>query len=212
MAGRICQGPQGKPTVTPSETKAELRQRILARLKSLTATERAARSEILCHRLIEQEFWKRAKTVLLFAPLPDEVNIWPVLEHALAEGKIVTLPRHNPLDKSYTAAQVTDPSRNLVTATFGIREPAPSCREISLAQIDLALIPGVGFDLAGGRLGRGGGFYDRLLAEFPGVKCAVVLDEQIANEIPSEQHDVRMNVILTGTRIIWVNDIGQPLR
>jgi 5-formyltetrahydrofolate cyclo-ligase len=64
-------------------------------------------------------------------------------------------------------------------------------------KIDLALVPGVGFDLRGGRLGRGRGFYDQLLAGFGGLKCGVALNEQIASEIPTEAHDVRMDVVLT---------------
>jgi 5-formyltetrahydrofolate cyclo-ligase len=183
--------------MTPPEAKAELRRELRARLQPLTAAERAAQTEQICRRLPQQEFWKTAKTVLLFAPLPDEVNIWPLLELALAEGKTVTLPRYDPVNKNYTPAQVTDLTQDLVTAAFGIREPAPSRPEVPLAQIALALIPGVGFDQRGRRLGRGRGFYDRLLAGFTGLKCGLAFAEQIALEIPTEEHDIRMDVVFT---------------
>jgi len=188
--------------VTPPDAKAALREQIRARLKSLTAGERAVAAELIGRRLRAQDFWTRAKTVLLFAPLPDEVNLWPLLEQALAEGKNLTLPRYDPRKKNYAAAQVTDLHRDLVAGVFGIREPAARCREIPLASIDLALVPGVGFDLQGNRLGRGRGFYDRWLTGFGGLKCGLALDEQIADEIPTEEHDLRMDVVLTGTRTI----------
>jgi len=64
----------------------------------------------------------------------------------------------------------------------------------------LILIPGIAFDLHGRRLGRGKGFYDRLLTEIRGVKCGIAFDEQIVEKIPVEPHDVRMDFILTPTR------------
>lgn len=182
--------------MTAHPIKAELRREIRARLRNLTAAECAAGAERICRRVGEQDFWKRAGTVLLFAPLPDEVNIWPLLEQSLLEGKTLALPRFDPLKKSYTAVQVTRLPEELVPGAFGVREPAPQCREIPLDGIDLALIPGVGFDLRGRRLGRGGGFYDRLLADFKGLKCGLALDVQIVKEIPAEAHDIRMDVVV----------------
>ncbi|MEO7298989.1 MAG: 5-formyltetrahydrofolate cyclo-ligase, partial [Verrucomicrobiota bacterium] len=65
------------------------------------------------------------------------------------------------------------------------------------------------FDLTGRRLGRGKGFYDRLLAEIPGTKCGVCFDEQIVEEIPTESHDVRMDYVLTPTR--WLATAGREV-
>jgi 5-formyltetrahydrofolate cyclo-ligase len=185
-----------------AQTKTKLRQELRARVGSLSAAERAARAILICQRVAEQEFWKVAKSVLLYAPMPDEVNIWRLLERALAEGKILTLPRYDPVKKTYAAAQVTDLERDLQTAVFEVREPAVRCVEIPLAKIELALVPGVGFDMKGSRLGRGWGYYDRLLAGFGGLKCGIALDEQIAEEICTEAHDVRMEVVLTDARAI----------
>ena len=67
-------------------------------------------------------------------------------------------------------------------------------------RLDLALVPGIGFTLDGGRLGRGKGYYDRLLAEVPVMKCGVAFECQIADEFPLESHDVQLNCILTPTR------------
>jgi len=186
--------------MTVPEAKAALRRSMRARLQRLSAAERAAGATLTCQRVRAQDFWKSAKTVLLFAPLPDEVDVWFLATAALAEGKNVALPRFHALENRYAAALVTDLERDLVAGAFGIREPEPGCAEIPLATIDLALVPGLAFDATGRRLGRGKGFYDRLLSGFGGIKCGVSLAEQMVAEIPAEEHDVRMGVVITGSK------------
>jgi 5-formyltetrahydrofolate cyclo-ligase len=66
----------------------------------------------------------------------------------------------------------------------------------------LILVPGVAFDLHGGRLGRGKGYYDRLLKELRGTTCGVAFDQQVVEAIPVEPHDVRLDHVLTPTR--WI--------
>jgi 5-formyltetrahydrofolate cyclo-ligase len=188
--------------VSVGPAKIQLRSELRARWQSLSAGQRAAGAELLCRQVLAQDFWTRARIVLLFAPLPDEVNLWPLLEYALAGGKTVALPRLAVDKNCYAAAQVTDLQRDLVAGAFGIREPAAACAEIPLAKIDLALVPGVGFDPRGHRLGRGKGFYDRLLAEVGGRKCGLALDEQITAALPTEEHDVGMDVVLTPTQVL----------
>jgi 5-formyltetrahydrofolate cyclo-ligase len=186
--------------MTVPEAKAELRQKMRARLKNLTAAERAVGATLICERMLAQDFWKSARVVLLFAPLPDEVDVWPLVTAALAEGKTVALPRFDTAENHYVTTRVSDLDHDLVPGAFGIREPAPECLEIPLAKIDVALVPGMAFDAAGRRLGRGKGFYDRLLNGFAGIKCGVALEEQIVAEIPTEEHDMRMTVVITGTK------------
>jgi len=185
--------------MTVPEAKAALRREMRARLQKLTAAERAAGAALICERVRAQDFWKSAKTLLLYAPLPDEVDAWPLVIAALGEGKTIALPRFEALKNHYAAVRVTDLERDLITGTFGIREPAPECSEIPLANIDLAIVPGLAFDAAGHRLGRGKAFYDRLLSGFGGIKCGVALEEQIVSEIPTEKHDVRMAAVITGS-------------
>jgi len=74
-------------------------------------------------------------------------------------------------------------------------------------RLDLALVPGVAFDLNGHRLGRGKGYYDRLLAMLTGPACGVAFDQQIVSQVPNEPHDVRLSCILTPTR--W-HDVTGP--
>jgi 5-formyltetrahydrofolate cyclo-ligase len=182
--------------------KASLREQARARLQNLPTAERTVASARLCARLREQNVWREAGSILLFAPLLDEPDVWPLLAEALATGKAAALPAFVPGTSGYTARRILDPARDLVPGKFGIREPSESCPEVPLNRLDLVLVPGLAFDPRGGRLGRGKGFYDRWLPALNGLKCGVAFDEQIVDAVPVGPMDVRLNCILTPTR--WI--------
>jgi 5-formyltetrahydrofolate cyclo-ligase len=190
------------PNPAVERRKAELRAEVRAKLKGLTTTERETDSALARRRLESCEIWRQAGSILFFAPLPEELDIWPLLALALGEGKSAALPRFVATTDKYEAALIDDPSRDLSSGRFGIREPADHCIKISLNRLDLILVPGVAFDLRRRRLGRGKGFYDQLLAETRGMKCGVAFDCQIVSEIPTDPHDISVNCILTPTR--WI--------
>jgi 5-formyltetrahydrofolate cyclo-ligase len=196
------------PTKIP-DSKNALRHQVQAVLKKMSLTERAAASTQVCSRLKQQVAWKRGKLILFFAPLPQEVDVWPLLAEALSAGKKIALPRFDPTANAYAACQVENPGCNLVIGKFGIREPASHCALISPPTVDLILVPGVAFDLNGRRLGRGRGFYDRLLVSLRGVKCGVAFDQQVVSELPVEPHDVRLDCLVTPTR--WVEFRAAPI-
>jgi 5-formyltetrahydrofolate cyclo-ligase len=189
-------------TAPLANSKSDLRQKIRAALHKISPAARSAASAQLCARLTEQSFWKNAATILFFAPLPDEADVWPLLEKMAAGEKIIALPRFDPADQIYTAGRVHNPRTEIGIGQFGIREPKAACAEIVWSRLDLILVPGVAFDLRGRRLGRGRGFYDRLLAETHGVKCGIAFDEQLVEKIPAEAHDQPINFILTPTRCV----------
>ncbi len=183
-----------------SDSKAALRKQIRGALQKISPAARNVMSAQIRDRLKESAIWKNAGVVLFFAPLPDEPDVWPLLEDALAGKKIAALPRFDSASNAYVACRVKNLRSEIVTGQFGIREPGTYCVEIPLKRLDLALIPGVGFDLQGRRLGRGRGFYDRLLADVGGIKCGIAFDEQVMEEIPTGSQDVRLNFILTPAR------------
>jgi 5-formyltetrahydrofolate cyclo-ligase len=182
--------------------KAALRKEIRAVLQSIPPAVRLAASAQIRTQLKEQTLWKNAEAVLFFAPLPNEVDVWPLLEETLAGGKIAALPRYDSANNDYIACRVQNLQTEIGLGQFGIREPKAGCPEIPLERLGLILVPGVAFDLRGGRLGRGRGFYDRLLAGVRGIKCGVAFDEQIVKEVPAGTLDVRMDFILTPTRCL----------
>ncbi len=180
--------------------KTELRSHIRARLEKISVAVRAVESIDLCERLKTQ--MPSAHTILFFAPLPDELDVWPVLELSLALGVNCALPFFDADKKNYGAKRIKNVAADIVTGKFGVREPAVSCAEISLNQFDLVLIPGMAFDLSGNRLGRGRGFYDRLLENASGIKCGVCHDFQLLEKIPTEPHDAKVDFILTPSRCV----------
>jgi 5-formyltetrahydrofolate cyclo-ligase len=137
--------------------------------------------------------------LLGYLALKNEINLRPAFASAESEGRTVALPRYV-LEEGLYCAAVPERGAALVEGAFGISEPGPEATVFPLNQLDLVLVPGLAFDPRGRRLGRGKGFYDRLLAQVSGVKCGVALDEQILEELPAEPHDIIMDYILTPTR------------
>ena len=180
--------------------KNPLRKELLEQLQKIAVPQRAQFSAQACELLRKQPIWQNAKSILFYAPLANEPDIWPLLVEALNANKIVALPGFETEENSYVARQITDLENDLERGQFGIREPRSDCQEVLLNRLDLTLVPGVGFDFMGRRLGRGKGFYDRLLAQISGTTCGVGFDEQIVETIPTEPHDVHLNCILTPTR------------
>ncbi len=191
---------------TTRQVKAALREQIRAEVKKLTTAERAEASLLACALLEKQAVWREARAILFYAPLAGEVDLWQLLLDSLAAGKTVALPRYNGEQNNYAAALIGDAARDIETGQFGVREPRAECASIALKRLDLLLVPGVAFDLDGGRVGRGRGFYDRLLSGFDGVACGVAFDQQIVARVPSEPHDARLKCIVTPTRWQFVTD------
>jgi len=184
------------------DSKLALRTQVRQAVSAMPEAQRVVAAGQARSRLKERPLWKSAQSILFFAPLPEELDVWPLLIDALSLGKTVALPRFVTKTKSYVACQVRNPERDLRSGQFGIREPGDHCSNLSLNRLDLVLVPGVAFDLIGRRLGRGKGFYDRLLAAVSGTTCGVAFDQQIVREIPVAPHDVAVNCILTPTR--WI--------
>jgi 5-formyltetrahydrofolate cyclo-ligase len=186
------------------QAKAALREEMRARLRALSPAVRVAASEQIRSRLSELPEWTAARCVLLFTSLPQEPDLTRVIIESLASGKIVALPRFSTATQTYGAARVRTLGTDLTSGKFNVLEPVATCEEIPSSELDLILVPGLAFDLRGGRLGRGRGFYDRLLAHVRAKKCGVAFDEQIADAVPTETNDVRMDCLVTPTRWIIV--------
>ena len=187
---------------TIREAKRRLRDQVRAALRQIPAQERATSSAQARVLLKAQAQWRVAESILFYAPLPEELDVWPLLAEALAAGKRVALPRFVAAAQGYEACRVLDPATDLELGQFGIREPRSRCPRFSSDPLDLILVPGVAFDSLGGRLGRGKGYYDQLLGGLRGTKCGVAFDQQVVDEIPTAPHDERLDFLLTPTR--WI--------
>ena len=183
-----------------AELKAALRRRLRDAAKNIPPAERAAASAQLRLNLEAQELWRTARSVLFYVPMADEPDILPLVAGAVSAGKIVMFPGYVSSDNHYVARQVRNVATDLQPGQFGIPEPSAACPLFDLKQLDFTLVPGLGFSFNGCRLGRGRGYYDRLLAQVSGVKCGAAFDWQVVADIPMEAHDIRLDCIVTPTR------------
>lgn len=180
--------------------KSDLRQKIRAALGNISLAVRTVESMDLCARLEPQ--LRSAHTILFYAPMPDELDVWPLLEKLLKTPTICALPAFDTATQSYSARRVKNLETDIFRGKFGVSEPVPECEVVPLNRFDLVLVPGMAFDAAGHRLGRGKGFYDRILSATSGVKCGVAYDFQLQETIPTEAHDVQVNFIFTPSRCV----------
>ncbi len=186
--------------MTPKEHKQALRDQIRAAIAALGDDEKSRSATSIIGRIRVHRSWLDARNILLFSPLRDEPDIGGLLEKGLSQSKTICLPRYRPASGDYEAAIIGDLARDTVTGRYGIAEPDDNCASLPLNQLDLVLVPGVAFAACGSRLGRGRGFYDRILKTVSGLKLGVAFDEQIVDAIPSEEHDERVDGVVTPTR------------
>ncbi len=175
--------------------KAELRRALRARLGEMSREERRGKSAAAVGHLVASPVWAGARCVLAYLAMASEVDLDAVFA---ADGKRVAAPRSDWETGAMVAAELGDVGE-AVEVRPGLREPGKTARPIGVEELDLALVPGLGFDRAGGRLGRGGGFYDRFLATLPGrtVTVGVVYEAQLIDRVPVEGHDVGVRMLLT---------------
>ena len=170
-------------------TKRELRQQIRTQKRRLSAAELAVMSEDICSKVLALASWQEAGTLLLYYPLPDEVDVRLLIKDAFESGKKVLLPV---VKGDELELRLYEGEASLKEGAFGIMEPTgPLFAPIHYDEIELAIIPGMAFDSAGHRLGRGKGYYDRLL---PNLKAAnligICFPFQFLEEVPAEAHDI----------------------
>lgn len=202
MARSTAGSAKTHPMSSPTDVKADVRIRLRAVLRGISADERAEVSVRLRARLMEQPFWRQARSILAFVPARSEPDLWPAILAASDEGRAIWLPRFHAASGTYRPCRLNDLAADLRPGPHGIPEPGPGCADWDGKPLDLILVPGVGFTPSGGRLGRGQGHYDRMLAGTPGCKCGVAFEQQIIAELPLEPHDVRLDFVLTPARCL----------
>jgi 5-formyltetrahydrofolate cyclo-ligase len=201
--------------MAPPDPKQALRRELKARLAAVPPDSFRQAGEKAATRILNHPLWPTYETLLLFLSLKNEIDTRPILEAALAAGKRVFAPRIEAPQNGEVARPRGDlafyrlPPEGSATAwregPFGIREPYPS-PETLLGKGDfpaLILVPGLAFDAQGGRLGRGGGYYDRFLAALdqaglPYTAFGLCMDCQLVPQVPREAWDKKVANVYTG--------------
>ena len=177
-------------------TKRELRQQIRTQKRRLSAVEMAVMSEDICSKVLALASWQEAGTLLLYYPLPDEVDVRMLIKDAFESGKRVLLPV---VKGDELELHLYEGEASLKEGAFGIMEPTgPLFAPKHYDEIELAVIPGMAFDSAGHRLGRGKGYYDRLLPHLKAAKLiGICFSFQFLDEVPAEAHDISVCKVIS---------------
>jgi len=182
-----------------SQEKVVLRTELQSTLRALGTAARHQASTRIQQHLVRSELWKSAKVIMFFSALPGEPRTVELLRFGLEDGKVCVYPKTEPLKTGVRLFSVKS-FEQLVRGNFGIMEPDVSkCELIEPDAVDLACIPGLGFDRQGNRLGRGQGYYDRFLSqpEFSAKTVGLQFECQLVKKIPTECHDHPVEYLLS---------------
>ena len=185
---------------TITAEKAALRRELRARLKALSPEQRRESDRALLARFLALPQVKGASTLLLYHGMGTESDTSRLLEPLWEAGKQVALPRCLPGNQM--EARLVQRDTVLVPHPWGMLEPGTDCPLAGPADIDLVLVPGLAFDRSGGRLGQGGGFYDRWLAGYSGLTAALCREAVLLEQVPREGHDRSVDLVVT-EHTVW---------
>jgi len=184
-------------------SKSALRKQIQERVASMNPDKKKSASQAICAQLSTIASIVHADSIFTYLPLQDEVDLRQIIELWIDESRTVCVPLIHWEEKTMRGGLLTSLDDDALLETrHGIKEPRAR-HPLQADCIDVILVPGVGFDQGGGRLGRGGGFYDRFLAHArPPIVIGVCFDEQLVDAVPRESHDQRMTIVVTPTNVL----------
>jgi 5-formyltetrahydrofolate cyclo-ligase len=188
-----------------SDGKAMLRAQTLAARDALASEVRLAQSQACVAQLLALSEWQAAQRVMAYASFGSELDTSALLVACMQEPRRLVLPRIERNPQQRLSLHWVDDLVALVNGPWGIREPATDAPIAALSDIDCVVIPGVGFDRSGNRLGYGKGFYDQLLHArgARGARCsapkviALALDCQLVDAVPHGERDERIDILIT---------------
>jgi 5-formyltetrahydrofolate cyclo-ligase len=153
---------------------------------------------VILEKLLAVSEFQKSETMLFYASFDGEVDTWPMMKRALNLGKKIALPKIIPAQKRIIPMLINDLQKDLDSGPYGIKQPLDSCRPVEIEELDLVVVPGIAFDRQNRRLGRGGGYYDRFLAELSPQtpKIGLAFDFQIVDRFPVDTHDVAVTRVI----------------
>ncbi len=192
----------------PEPDRQQLRKTILAARNALAKAERAAKSRAIAQRLWQLDAFANARLPFIYVHFRSEVETVGLIRQCLERGKEVAVPLTLTAEKRLDAYLVKDPCHDLRAGYCGIPEPDPErLPRVPPDRIDVVVLPGSVFDARGGRLGYGGGYYDRFLdQEAPqALRIGLAYEMQLVAAVPLAPHDQRLDYLVTEERLITVS-------
>lgn len=190
--------------IPSSVTKKEIRQKMLAKRRALSASEIDEKSRALRDQIVFLPAYQKAKRIMAYLSMKGEADLDPLIRQALADGKEIYIPVCLP-EKQMEAGRLLSMD-HFKKGPYGLRDLPDGYEVISPEALDLVLVPGVACTKEGIRLGMGAGYYDRYLSHVPFEKRVVILwDFQVIADIPFEPFDQKMAQIVTEKRVVSVS-------
>ena len=182
--------------------KKELRQQLRQVASEIAPEEIVDQSHRACQLLFEQAEFKKAETVMVFLSLAGEIDTSPIVLRCWQERKRVLAPKVSWNQRRMMPVEIRSLTEDLMVTGMGIREPISGI-PFPISLLDMVIVPGLGFDEKGNRLGRGRGFYDRFLAhaEFKGIACGLAFEQQALEEIPVGPLDRHVDMLVTDKKV-----------
>lgn len=183
--------------------KKSLRKLVRGKLAAMSPAVAHAKSMAASRRLMAQPEFERARTVMIYLPLPDEVDLSPIALRGWQEQKTIAAPKISWDQRHMIPIEIRSLETDVVGTARGLREPADG-EPIPLEMLDLVVVPALAFDPRGNRLGRGAGFYDRFLAQpqFRGVAVGLAFREQVIEALPVLENDVPVHMLVTDEEVL----------
>jgi 5-formyltetrahydrofolate cyclo-ligase len=186
------------------DEKKKLRKLIKDELSALSVPLYEDWSYQIAQRLFTDEYWKNASTLAITISRSPEVDTYQIIRKAWEQGKRVVIPKCESKSRTMDFRELTRFTQ-LESVYFGLYEPIVSeTSSVKSEEIDLVIVPGAAFDNRGYRLGFGGGYYDRFLANYHGNTLALAFEKQIINNVPIEKHDIPVKKIISNHEVIKV--------
>lgn len=182
----------------PSD-KAALRKHFLEERRTLSAGEREQINEGIFRQVTSLAAYQEARVVFLYCSTPEEISTEQLLYSALSKGKTVCVPLcvYRGVMEAHVIRQVSQ----LAPGRFGIMEPSADAPLVQPEMIDFCVVPCLAADAAGHRLGYGGGYYDRFLAQTAATAAALCAERSFVQMLPAEPHDRPCHMIVTERRV-----------
>jgi 5-formyltetrahydrofolate cyclo-ligase len=189
------------------KSKKEMRKKVLELRKELLEKDVLEKSKIITNKIIVLKEFLESKNIMVYMDFSNEVSTKFIIEKCFEMGKKVFLPKVVRQSKRgyLEVYQITDIKNQLSKGTYGILEPKEeAAKKVHGKTIDMVVVPGVAFDEKRNRIGYGAGYYDAFLKDTKEGchKVGIAFEVQICSHIPTEEHDVPLDMIVTEERII----------
>lgn len=180
-----------------------LRKKLIEKRKSLSKEQVFEKSERIQQRLFNLDEFKNSSTILFYVSYDNEVFTHNMIKESISLRKKVIVPISVIKDRTLLLSRL-ERFQNLQVGSYGILEPRPdTIKKTPIDKIDIMIVPGVGFDRSGHRIGHGKGYYDNLLKISKNhLHIGLAFECQIVDQIPIESHDLPVKRIITEKRII----------